>query len=70
MSYNHDRAVGCVIGYNTVIKALRYVEKYEQIPPWASTHVRRVLKVVYGREWYSVYRHNRPKLRLVSTRHH
>jgi hypothetical protein len=31
MAYNHDRAIGCVIGFNTVIKAVRYVEKHDHI---------------------------------------
>lgn len=66
MGYNHDRAVGCVIGYNTVIKAVRYVEKHGHIDPTASHHVRRVLKVIYGKELYSYYRYRRPKLRLAA----
>lgn len=65
MAYNHDRAVGCVIGYNTIIKAVRYVEKHDHIDSSASKHVRRVLKVIYGRELYNYYRHRRPKLQLV-----
>jgi hypothetical protein len=65
MAYNQERAIGCVIGYNTVIKAVRYVEKHEHIDPNASQHVRRVLKVIYGRELYNYYRHRRPKLRVA-----
>ncbi len=26
MAYNQGRAAGCVIGYNTVIKAVRYIK--------------------------------------------
>ncbi|MBV9783706.1 MAG: hypothetical protein JO264_07780 [Acidisphaera sp.] len=65
MAYNHDRAVGCMIGFNTIIKAVRYVEEHDHIDPRASQHVRRVLKVIYGRELYSYYRHRRPRLRLA-----
>jgi hypothetical protein len=46
--YNHDRAIGCRIGYNMVIRAVGYVEKYEQIPPRASQPLRDALKVIYG----------------------
>jgi hypothetical protein len=65
MAYNQDRAIGCVIGFNTVIKAVRYVEKHDHIDPMASVHLRRVLKVIYGNELYSYYRHQRPKLRVI-----
>lgn len=63
--YNHDRAIGCCIGYNSVIKAVRYIDQHERIPPSASAHLRRVLKAIYGRQLYNVYRTKRPKLRLV-----
>jgi hypothetical protein len=65
MSYNQDRAIGCVIGFNTVIKAVRYVEKRDHIDPKASDQLRRVLKVIYGRELYNYYRYRHPKIRLV-----
>jgi len=64
--YNSERAIGCVIGYNAVIKAIRYVDSYEQIPPRASQHLRRVLEEVYGRKMYKYYSHRRAKLRLVA----
>ncbi|BBB97114.1 MULTISPECIES: hypothetical protein [Bradyrhizobium] len=63
--YNIDRAIGCRIGYNTVIKAVRYVDEHERIPPWASQPLRRVLKAIYGKQVYNAYRTKRPKLRLV-----
>jgi hypothetical protein len=66
MACNHDRAIGCVIGFNTIIKAVRYVEKHDHIDPKASRHVRQVLKAIYGKELYNYYRHRRPKLRLVA----
>jgi hypothetical protein len=65
MPYNHDRAVGCRIGYNAVIKAVKYVEKHNRIPPTASHHLRRVLKVIYGRDMYNYYRNRRATLRVV-----
>jgi hypothetical protein len=49
MAYNHDRAIGCVIGFNAVTKAVRYVEKHDHIDPRSSQHVRRVFKVIYGK---------------------
>jgi hypothetical protein len=64
--YNYDQAVGCAKGYNTVIKAVRYVDSHQQIPPWASKSLRRVLKEVYGRAAYKAYRNKRPKLRAVA----
>ena len=67
MSYNHDRAVGCVIGYNNVIKAVRYVDCHQQIPPLASYRLRRVLKEIYGEAVYHAYRTGPPKLRVVSS---
>lgn len=66
--YNHDRAAGCVIGYNNVIKAVRYVEEYKQIPPWASQHLRRVLRTIYGVSVYNYYRSRAPTLRVVNSR--
>jgi len=63
--YKLDRAIGCCIGYNAVIQAVRYVEKHDRLPPGASRHLRRVLKVIYG-EMYSYYKSRRPKLRLVA----
>ena len=66
MSYNRERAIGCVVGYNAVIKALRYVDAHEQIPPHASQHLRRVLQEVYGRKMFNYYSHRRAKLRLVA----
>ena len=66
MSYNSERAIGCSIGYNAVIKAIRFVDKNKQIPPASSAHLRRVLKEVYGRDVYNYYRHCRTKLRRVS----
>ncbi len=63
--YNRGRAIGCVIGYTTIIKAVRYIGSYQQIPSWASAHARRVLKVIYGRAQYNSYRHRPPKLRRV-----
>lgn len=58
MAYNHDRATGCRIGYNSIIKAVKYVKKHGQIDPRASRHVRRVLKVIYGDKRYHQYRCN------------
>ncbi len=66
--YNHDRAIGCRVGYNTVIKAVRYVDAYQQIPPWASSHLRQVLKEIYGYAAYNAYRTGPPKLKIVSRR--
>jgi hypothetical protein len=66
MSYNTDRAIGCRIGYNAVIKAVRFVDKYEQIPPNSKEPLRRVLKEIYGPRLYNYYLHRRGKLRLVS----
>jgi hypothetical protein len=64
--YNLDRAIGCRIGYNSVVKAVRYIEKHQQIPPTASDHLRRVLKTIYGRDMYNYYRGRRPRrLRVV-----
>ena len=67
MSYNIDRAIGCCIGYNAVIKAVRYVEKHQRIPP-SSARLRHVLKVIYGRNMYNYYlsRTTRMSLRLVA----
>ena len=38
MSYNIDRAIGCVIGFNCVIKAVHYVEEHDAslLPPRAT----------------------------------
>lgn len=68
MVNNRDRAAGCVMGYNTVIKAVKYVDRYDRIDPTASWHIRRVLKVIYGEKLYNYYcyRGRRPTLRLVS----
>jgi hypothetical protein len=68
MAYDHERAIGCVIGYNAVIKAIKFVEANEIIPPYASAHLRRVLKTVYGRETYNYYLHRRRKPKLVRAR--
>ncbi len=67
MSYNIDRAIGCVIGFNCVIKAVHYVEEHERIPPSASGHLRRVLKAIYGKQMYSYYSHRRAKLRVAAS---
>ena len=63
--YNHDRAIGCAIGYNSVIKAVRYVDQHQQIPPWASYQLRRVLSEIYRKALYNAYRTGPPKLRVV-----
>jgi len=65
MAYNYERAIGCRIGYNAVIKAIRFVEEKQQIPPSSSADLRRVLKEVFGHEMYNYYRHRRAKLRSV-----
>lgn len=56
MAFNQDRAAGCIIGYNSIIKAVKYVDLNNRIDPNASRHVLRVLKVIYGRELYNYYR--------------
>jgi hypothetical protein len=69
MAYNQDRAIGCRIGYNAVVKAVRYIEEHDYIDPKASAHLRGVLKVIYGKKLYNYYRSRRPKkLRLVRYR--
>jgi hypothetical protein len=68
MTYNRDRAIGCVIEYNSVIKAVKFIDSYGTIPPNASDHLRRALKAVYGRQVYNYLLHHRPKLRLVRSR--
>ena len=65
MVSNQDRAIGCLIGYNAVIKAVRYIERYDSIDPNSSKHLRRVLKTIYGKELYNYYRSQRRKLRVV-----
>lgn len=52
MLYNYDRAIGCRIGYNAVIKAVKYVRKHGHIDPRTSRNLRRVLRAIYGRERY------------------
>lgn len=65
MPYNPDRAKGCCIGYNAVIKAVRYVDRHQRIPAWASDRLRHVLRAIYGKALYNAYRTARPKLRVV-----
>lgn len=66
MVYNQDRAIGCRIGYNAVIKAVRYIDEHNYMDPKASVHLRGVLRAIYGEELYKYYRSRRPKkLRLV-----
>lgn len=66
MPYNRDRAIGCCIGYNAIIAAVRHVDKHGHIPPTASRHLRRVLREIYGEVQYKYYRSRRPKLRVVA----
>lgn len=54
--FNGDRAAGCVIGYNTVVAAVRYAYRHHRIPPQASRHVHRVLRVILGTYRYKLYR--------------
>lgn len=61
-TYNSDRAAGYVIACNSVMKAVSYVDKHQRIPATASYHVRRVLRVIYGKKLYRAYRTGRPKM--------
>ena len=63
MAYNRERAVGCRIGYNSVIKAVKYINSKERVPSNSSIYLRRVLKVIYGDELYTRYRHHRANKR-------
>lgn len=63
MAYNRDRAVGCRIGYNAVIKAVKYIDSKERIPSDSSIYLRRVLKIIYGDELYTRYRRHRANRR-------
>lgn len=66
MPYSRERAIGCRIGYNAVIKALRYVEDNDRIPPHASTPLRQVLQEIYGGKMYQYYSHRPARLRRVA----
>ena len=52
MSHNKERAIGCIIGYNSVIKSVKYFEEHNNIDPRASRPLRRVLEAIYGQKTY------------------
>jgi hypothetical protein len=65
VKYNPEGAKAFVMCANMVISALRYIDVNGHLNPKASTHVRRVIKEIYGPIGYRSLC-VLPKLRLVS----